>query len=78
MQKYVESLMILDGLRVLEYDLRALRMSQETQLQVDNTGQNNRLIRQFVTQPFNIKSFTECMRPTMSYLQQLLGYQTII
>ena len=70
MQQYVETLKIIDGEPVLEYYLRALRMSQEIQLQADNTGQNNRLIRRFVTQLFNIKSFTECMRPTMSQLQQ--------
>ena len=76
MQQYVETLKIIDGEPVLEYYLRALRMSQEIQLQADNTGQNNRLIRRFVTQLFNIKSFTECMRPTMSQLQQFLECQT--
>ena len=70
MQQFVETLKITDGEPVIEYYLRALRMSQEIQLQADNTGQNNRLIRQFVTQLFDIKPFTECMRPTMSQLQQ--------
>ena len=39
-QQYVETLGITDG-KPVEYYLRALRMSQEMQLQADKTGQNN-------------------------------------
>ena len=49
MQQYVEILKISDGETVREYYLRALRMSQEIQLQADNIGHSNQLIRQFVT-----------------------------
>jgi len=43
-------------------------MSQEIQAQKDKIGQNNRLIRRFVTLLFQIKSFTECMREMMTQL----------
>ena len=71
MQLYVDSLKILDGELVLDYFLRALKMSQESQLQADKTGQNNRLIQSFVTQVFNMKILTEFMRPKMAKVQQL-------
>ena len=70
LQQYVDTLVIADGEPVLEYYLRALKMSQEIQTQKDKTGQNNRLIRKFVTQLFQIKSFTECMRETMTSLSK--------
>ena len=66
----MDTLVIADGEPVLEYYLRALKMSQEIQTQKDKTGQNNRLIRKFVTQLFQIKSFTECMRETMTSLSK--------
>ena len=68
LQAYVDTLVISEGEPVLYYYLRALKMSQEIRTQKDKTGQNNRLIRRFVTLLFQIKSFTECMRVTMTEL----------
>ena len=68
LQEYVGILVISNGEPVLDYYLRVLKMSQEIQTQKDKIGQNNRLIRRFVTLLFQIKSFTECMRETMTQL----------
>ena len=45
LQQYVDMLVIVDGEPVLEYYLRALKISQEIQKQKDKMGQNNWLIR---------------------------------
>ena len=71
LQEYVDTLNISEGEPVLDYYLRALKMSQEIQTQKDKTGQNNRLIKRFVTLLFQVKPFTECMRETMT---QLTGF----
>ena len=65
---------ISEGEPVLEFYLRALKMSQEIQTQKDKTGQNNRLTRRFVTLLFQIKSFTECMREVMTEIIRFFRY----
>ena len=68
LELYVTSLKISDGEPVLDYYLRALRMFKEIQLQQDSTGQNNRLIRRFVTLLFTYAPFMECLRPVMTII----------
>ena len=70
LQEFIHTLKIIEGEPVLDYYLRALRMSAEIILQRDKTGQHNRLILRFVTQLFQIQAFTECMRPTMKEITQ--------
>ena len=45
LQQYVDTLVIADVEPVLEYYLRALKISQEIQTQKYKTGQNKRLIK---------------------------------
>ena len=71
LQQYVDTLVVSEGEPVLEFYLRALKMSQEIQTQKDKTGQNNRLTRRFVTLLFQIRSFTECTREVMTELTRL-------
>ena len=63
---YVSSLKINDSEPVLEFYLRALKMSQEINLQQDKTGQHNWLIRCFISLLFNVNAFTECTRELMA------------
>ena len=65
LQEYVKTLKINDGEPVLEYYLRAVKMSQEINIQGDKTGQNNRLIHRFIALLFAVPAFTECMRQPM-------------
>ena len=43
-------------------------MFKEIQLQQDSTGQNNRLIRRFVTLLFTYAPFMKCLRPVMTII----------
>ncbi len=61
LQEYGKTLKINDGKPVLEYYLRAVKMSQEINIQGDKTGQNNRLIHRCIALLFVVPAFTECM-----------------
>ena len=65
LQEYVKTLKINDGEPVVEYYLRALQMSQEINIQGDQTGQHNRLMQRFIALLFAVPAFTECMREQM-------------
>ena len=68
LEDYVKTLQISDGEPVLEYYLRVLKMYNEIKLQRDGTGQDNRLIRCFVTLLFVYNPFMECLRPVMTLI----------
>ena len=68
LEDFVKTLQISDGEPVLEYYLRALKMYKEIKLQRDGTGQDNRLIRRFVTLLFVYNPFMECLRPVMTLI----------
>ena len=54
LQEYVKTLNINDGEPVVEYYLRALKMSQEINIQGDQTGQHNRIVQHFIVFPFPV------------------------
>ena len=58
LQDYVKSLKIIDGEPVMDYYLRALKMSQEIDIQRDQKGQHNRLIKIFISLLFAVPAFT--------------------
>ena len=70
LEVYVNTLKVSDGEPVLDFYIRALKMYNEISLQKDSTGQQNRLIRRFVSLLFAYAPFTECLRPVMTELRK--------
>ena len=68
LQQYVDTLVVSDGEPVLDFYVRALKMSQEIQTQKDKTSQKYQLTRRSVTLLFQIKSFTKYMTDLMTDL----------
>ena len=54
LQQYIDQFQILDGEPLLSFYLRVLQMMQQIKLQNNNTGQDNRIIRSFVSQLFKV------------------------